>query len=264
MIAPVEDLPQPLSGNKAIEEAAIAFVMRLELEAGRSPIDRRYVTSFPADIESAPRIIEVKAVGGSQRGMVSAAGSAPGAGSESQPHFWIYIVDNVRQGDSMTFGLKVLGRELGYSRRPAERRYYGYRCQSPSTTQRPGEGRKRSRESCRSVRLERVVIVRAEDDRGVDLETVRSSGLVISTKRTPWPPPGARARRNKAANAGSSSISRRLRLMVSPCCSASARAMLNAYPAWLCCETGPPCCRIRRLRLRVWPTCSSVAPSVNR
>ena len=59
---------QPLSGNKAVENAGIAFVMRLEGEAGRQPIDRRYETAFAADIESLPRIIEVKAVGGSQRG----------------------------------------------------------------------------------------------------------------------------------------------------------------------------------------------------
>jgi hypothetical protein len=67
----VEELPldvAPLVGNKAIEDAAIAFVIGLERKAGRSPKDRRYEAAFAADIESLPRIIEVKAVGGSQRG----------------------------------------------------------------------------------------------------------------------------------------------------------------------------------------------------
>jgi hypothetical protein len=60
--------PQPLTGNKAIEAAAILFVMDLERRVGRAPVDKRYEATYPADIESMPRIIEVKAVGGSQRG----------------------------------------------------------------------------------------------------------------------------------------------------------------------------------------------------
>jgi len=65
---PLDELLAPLLGNKAIESAAIAFVMDLERAAGRSPVDWRYEAAFAADIESLPRIIEVKAVGGSQRG----------------------------------------------------------------------------------------------------------------------------------------------------------------------------------------------------
>ena len=57
-----------LLGTKAIEAAAIAFVMDLERKAGRARIDRRYEASYPADIESPPPIIEVKAVGRGQRG----------------------------------------------------------------------------------------------------------------------------------------------------------------------------------------------------
>ena len=41
---------------------------RYSKRAGRSPIDKRYQATYPADIESLPRIIEVKTVGGSQRG----------------------------------------------------------------------------------------------------------------------------------------------------------------------------------------------------
>lgn len=42
--------------------------MDLERQTGRPPVDKRYEPSYPADIESPPRIVEVKAVGGSQRG----------------------------------------------------------------------------------------------------------------------------------------------------------------------------------------------------
>lgn len=65
---PLDEGPAPLSGNRAIEDAAITFVLDLERKAGRSPVDRRYEKAYAADIESLPRIIEVKAVGGSQRG----------------------------------------------------------------------------------------------------------------------------------------------------------------------------------------------------
>jgi hypothetical protein len=40
-----------LRGNKAIEDAAIAYVMEREREAGREPIDTRY-SGAPADIEA--------------------------------------------------------------------------------------------------------------------------------------------------------------------------------------------------------------------
>lgn len=65
---PLDEGPAPLSGNKAIEGAAIAFVMDLVRAAGREPVDRRYEAAFAADLESLPRIIDVKAVGGSQCG----------------------------------------------------------------------------------------------------------------------------------------------------------------------------------------------------
>ena len=56
-----------LVGNKAIETAAIEWVMELERAAGREPRDTRYAGA-PADIESPPRLIEVKAFGKSNRG----------------------------------------------------------------------------------------------------------------------------------------------------------------------------------------------------
>ena len=108
---PLDDGPAPLSGNKAIEDAAIKFVMALEQQAGRTPHDRRYEKTFAADIESLPRTIEVKAVGGSQRGWFLPLELPQVNEARSNPDFFVYIVDNVRQGDPSKFGLKVLGGE---------------------------------------------------------------------------------------------------------------------------------------------------------
>ena len=56
-----------IQGNKAIESAAIAWVMDLERRAGRDPVDTRFAGA-PADVSSPPRVIEVKAFGKSNRG----------------------------------------------------------------------------------------------------------------------------------------------------------------------------------------------------
>jgi hypothetical protein len=107
----VNEPPEPLSGNRAIEDAAVAWVITLERQAGREPIDRRYEAAFPADLESPPRIIEVKAVGGNQRGWFLPVETAQADEARRNPDFWIYIVDNVRQGDPAQFRLKLLGGE---------------------------------------------------------------------------------------------------------------------------------------------------------
>jgi hypothetical protein len=117
---------EPLVGNKAVEDAAIAFVVELEREHGREPIDRRYAASFPADLESPPRIIEVKAVGGSQRGWDLWLEAPQVAEAGRNPNFYLYVVENIRQGDPARFGLRVFGgdalsRLLG---RAKERRYF--------------------------------------------------------------------------------------------------------------------------------------------
>jgi uncharacterized protein DUF3883 len=116
----------PLVGNKAIEDAAIAFVIGLEREAGRSPQDRRYEAAFAADIQSLPRIIEVKAVGGSQRGWFLPLEVPQVNEARSNPNFFVYIVDNIRQGDPVKFGLKVLGGErlARLVEKAKERRYF--------------------------------------------------------------------------------------------------------------------------------------------
>jgi hypothetical protein len=123
---PLDEGPAPLSGNKAIEDAAIAFVLDLERQAGRLPVDKRYEASHPADIESMPRVIEVKAVGGSQRGWFLWLEVVQVEEARRNPHFYVYVVDNVRQGDPTKFGVKVLGGErlarlIG---RAKEKRYF--------------------------------------------------------------------------------------------------------------------------------------------
>jgi hypothetical protein len=120
------DSVQPLSGNKAVEDAAIAFVMRLERDAGRTPVDRRYEAAFAADVESLPRIIEVKAVGGSQRGWFLPLEVPQVNEARANQNFFVYVVDNVRQGDPAKFGLKILGGErlARLLAKAKERRYF--------------------------------------------------------------------------------------------------------------------------------------------
>jgi hypothetical protein len=115
-----------LSGNKAIEDAAIAFVLELERQAGRSSVDRHYEKAFAADIESLPRIIEVKAVGGSQRGWFLPLQVPQVNEARSNPDFFVYIVDRIRQGNPTKFGLKVLGGErlARLLEKAKERRYF--------------------------------------------------------------------------------------------------------------------------------------------
>jgi hypothetical protein len=123
---PLDEGPAPLSGNKAVEDAAIAFVIGLERDAGRAAVDRRYQASYPADIESPPRTIEVKAVGGSQRGWFLPLEVPQVTEARTNPDFYVYIVDNVRQGDPSKFGLKVLGGErlARLLAKAKERRYF--------------------------------------------------------------------------------------------------------------------------------------------
>jgi len=65
---PLDERPAPLSGNKGDRGRRHHLRPEPRARGGRTPQDRRYEAAFAADIESPPRIIEVKAVGGSQRG----------------------------------------------------------------------------------------------------------------------------------------------------------------------------------------------------
>jgi hypothetical protein len=114
-----------LIGNKAIETAAITWVMDLERAAGREPRDTRYAGA-PADIESPPRLVEVKAFGTSNRGYDLWLESRQIDEALHNPELYVYVVENVRQGDPALFSLKVLGGErlARMLLRRMEQRYY--------------------------------------------------------------------------------------------------------------------------------------------
>lgn len=97
-------------GNHRIEAAAIEWVMQLEREAGRTPADTRH-RGAPADIDSPPRLIEVKAYGKSARGSDLWLETRQVEEARSNPDFWLYLVENVRQGDPDLFSLRVFGGE---------------------------------------------------------------------------------------------------------------------------------------------------------
>lgn len=116
-----------LRGNKAIEDAAIRWVIDREHAAGRDARDARY-EGAPADVDSPPRLIEVKAVG-------KESGRSDGflwletrqvEEARTNPNFFVYVVENVRQGDPEQFTLRVYGgdRLQRMLSRAKERRYY--------------------------------------------------------------------------------------------------------------------------------------------
>jgi hypothetical protein len=98
----------PLTTNKAKEDAAIAWVMELERAKGREPQDTRY-KGAPADIESPPRLIEVKAFGSTTRGYDLPLEVPQITAARGNPNFYVYVVENVGQGDPAKFTLRVLG-----------------------------------------------------------------------------------------------------------------------------------------------------------
>jgi hypothetical protein len=114
-----------LVGNKAVEAAAIDWVMDLERAAGRTPHDTRYAGA-PADMESPPRLIEVKAFGTSNRGFELWLETRQVEEARRNPNFYVYVVENVRQGNPDLFTLKVLGGAplARLLERAKEQRYY--------------------------------------------------------------------------------------------------------------------------------------------
>jgi len=100
-----------LVSNAAIEHAAIEYVIAYETAQGRTATDTRGMGA-PADVKSDGRIIEVKAYGRSARGQDLWLEARQVAEAESNPDFWVYVVDNVRQGDPVNFGLRLLGGDL--------------------------------------------------------------------------------------------------------------------------------------------------------
>ena len=100
-------------------------MLRYERAAGREPRDVRH-RGRPADVESPPRTIEVKAFGTNNRGFdlwleVSQVNEA-----RRNADFYVYIVENVRQGDPRLFSLRILdgGHLARLLTRAKEQRYY--------------------------------------------------------------------------------------------------------------------------------------------
>jgi hypothetical protein len=122
--ATVEQMGELLT-NSAVENAAIDFVMSLERGAGREPVDVRRTRSA-GDIVSPPRTIEVKAIGRSARGADLPLEVPQLEAARSDPDFYVYVVDNVRQGDPGQFNLRILGGERLQRLlvRVKEQRYY--------------------------------------------------------------------------------------------------------------------------------------------
>lgn len=97
---------------RAVEDAAILWVLDYERRSGRSPRDTRN-RGEAADIQSDERVIEVKATGGSARGWFIWMEPRQIDEARSNPNFHLYIVDNVRQGNPELFRLVDLhGDEL--------------------------------------------------------------------------------------------------------------------------------------------------------
>jgi hypothetical protein len=119
-------LVMELIGNRAIENAAIAWVIELEREEGREPIDSRH-SGGAADIVSPPRVIEVKAVGKqSCRGEDLWLETRQVEEARHNPDFWLYVVENVRQADPTRFTVKRIGgdRLQRLLSRAREKHYY--------------------------------------------------------------------------------------------------------------------------------------------
>lgn len=98
----------PLRANKEIEDAAVGWVISIEKQAGRSARDTRYLGDA-ADISSPPRLIEIKAYGGSARGQELWLEPRQFDAARGNPDFWLYVVENVRQGDPAEFRLIRIG-----------------------------------------------------------------------------------------------------------------------------------------------------------
>jgi hypothetical protein len=100
-------------------------VIAKEREAGRTARDVRG-TGAAADVDSPPRTIEVKAFGRSARGSDLWLEVRQFQEARHNHEFYVYVVENVRQGDPAQFTLKVLAGErlAKLLARAKEQRYY--------------------------------------------------------------------------------------------------------------------------------------------
>lgn len=99
-----------ITTNRAVEDAAIAWVIAVEQQEGREAADTRG-SGAPGDLLSGERVIEVKAFGRLARGTDLWLEKRQAEEAERNPNFWLYVVENVRQGDPSLFRLARLGGE---------------------------------------------------------------------------------------------------------------------------------------------------------
>lgn len=99
-------------GNKETEQAAITHVMALELAAGRDPKDVR-TSGLPYDVESLPRMIEVKAFSRSARSEALPLEHRQVEAAKAYPeHYYVYVIDNLASLDRAEIGVRILHGEV--------------------------------------------------------------------------------------------------------------------------------------------------------
>lgn len=111
--------------NRQIESAAITYVIECEAQEGRQAHDTRG-RGVAGDLVSGDRVIEVKAYGTTARGTDLWLEVRQVEEARTNPDFWVYVVENVRQGDPALFRLLCIGGDdlQGLISRARERRYY--------------------------------------------------------------------------------------------------------------------------------------------
>ncbi|MFD4553438.1 DUF3883 domain-containing protein [Streptomyces sp. NPDC058469] len=99
-------------GNRETEQAAITHVLALERAAGRDPRDVR-TSGLPYDVDSVPRMIEVKAFSRSARSETLPLEHRQVVAAKANPErFHLYVVDNLAGLDGIEIGVRVLHGEV--------------------------------------------------------------------------------------------------------------------------------------------------------
>jgi hypothetical protein len=120
----MEPMTIPMT-NREIENLALAFVIAQEALDGRAATDTRG-RGAAGDLISAERVIEVKAFGTSARGADLWLEVRQVEEGRTNPNFYVYVVENIRQGDPAAYRLLEVGgddlqRLLAHAR---EKHYY--------------------------------------------------------------------------------------------------------------------------------------------
>jgi hypothetical protein len=143
--------------NSATERVAIAFVIKQERLQGRVARDTR--GRGAGDVESDGRVIEIKAFSGSWRSGVLYFTSPQLREGERNADYYVYIVENIGQGDPSKFAMSVLHgedlRRLFASAKP-HRSYVAVRAADKARLQRLGEAETGERADDESRREELV------------------------------------------------------------------------------------------------------------